>query len=120
MDRMRTLILLLYAGSLYAQSANQSGEWLITTNDLGSFSYLRADLKFEGDKVTGSSGALTYVGTLSNGRIELESKRADGTTVTKYSGSIAGDEMKGQATRAGTPLEWNAKRLKNKPASSQT
>jgi len=119
MHHMRILILLLTTTSLYAQSA-QSGEWLLTTTDAGLANYLRADLKFEGDKVSGSSGTLTYTGTLSNGRVELESKRADGSTVTKYSGTLTTNEMKGQAVRGGTPLEWTARRMKEKPAVPQT
>jgi amidase len=115
---------LLAIGSLYAQSAVassvQSGEWLITTNDLGAANYLRADLKFEGDKLSGRAGELTYQGTLSNGRIEFESKRADGSTVTKYSGTLTDGEMKGQATRGSTFLEWSARRIKDKPAAPQT
>jgi acetamidase/formamidase len=116
---MRILILLLATSSLYAQSA-QSGEWLITTTDMGLANYLRVDLKFEGDKVSGSSGTLTYTGTLSNGRVELESKRADGSTVTKYSGTLSANEMKGQAVRGGTALEWTGRRMKDKPAAPQT
>src|SRR4029434_4502202 len=118
---MRTLLVLLLAGgSLSAQSVVQSGEWLLTTNDLGALTYLRTELWFEGHKITGSATNLTYVGTLSNGRVEFESKRADGSTVTKYSGTAAGDEMKGQATRGATRLEWTARRIQDKPSTPHT
>ena len=78
---MRTLTFLLATGLVYAQS----GDWLLTTTEFGAPQYQRVDFKFEGDKITGRAGTLTYEGTLRDGRVAFESKRADGSTITKYS-----------------------------------
>ena len=117
---MRTLILLLAIGPLYAQPPAQSGDWLLTTVDLGAPNYLRVELKFEGEKITGRSGNITYEGTLKNGQVELVSKRADGSTITNYSGSLTAGEMKGKGTRGASPVEWSARTIKDKPATPQT
>jgi amidase len=117
---MRALILLLAIGSLYAQPPAQSGDWLLTAVDLGAPNYLRVELIFDGDKVTGRSGNTTYEGTLRNGQIELESKRPDGSTITKYSGNLSAGEMKGKGTRGTAQIDWNARQIKDKPATPRT
>jgi acetamidase/formamidase len=113
---MRVLAFLLATGLVYAQS----GDWLMTTTEFGAPQYQRVDFKFEGEKVTGRAANLAYEGTLRDGRIEFESKRPDGSTVTRYSGTSATGEMKGQATRGASTLEWTARRFKDKPATPQT
>src|SRR5438093_13744413 len=98
---MRILpLFLIVSGFLTSQSLPQSGDWLITTIELGAPAYLRAELTFQADKLTGHAGNINYEGTLRDGRVEFESKRADGTTITKYSGTLGAGEMKGQGTRA--------------------
>src|SRR5215831_9602148 len=91
---MRTLTFLLATGLVYAQS----GDWLLITTEFGAPQYQRIDLKFEGEKITGRAGTLTYEGTLRDGRVAFESKRADGSTITKYSGTFTPGEMQGQGT----------------------
>ena len=78
---MRALTFFFAAALLHAQS----GDWLLTTTEFGAPQYQRVDLKFDGEKITGRAGNLTYEGTLRDGRVAFESKRADGSTITKYS-----------------------------------
>lgn len=113
---MRTVCFLLAASLLSAQS----GEWLLTTVEFGAPQYQRIDFKFEGEKLTGRAGTLTYEGTLRNGRVELESKRADGSTITRYSGTAAAGEMQGQGTRNDSQVTFTGRRIKDKPASPTT
>jgi acetamidase/formamidase len=113
---MRTLTLLLASGLVYAQS----GDWLLTTTEFGAPQYQRIDFKFDGEKVTGRFGNTTYAGTLRDGRIEFESKRPDGSTITRYSGTSAAGEMKGQAMRGASTLEFTARRIKDTPPTPTT
>jgi acetamidase/formamidase len=113
-------------GLVYAQS----GDWLLTTTEFGAPQYQRIDFKFDGEKITGRAGTLTYEGTLRDGRVAFESKRADGSIITKYSGtftpcgvdrSAPGTcEMQGQGTRADSAVTFTARRFKDKPATPQT
>src|ERR1700746_2206053 len=113
---MRILTFLLATGMVYAQS----GDWLLTTTEFGAPQYQRIDFKFEGEKITGRAGTLTYEGTLHDGRVAFESKRADGSTITRYSGTYApcgADrsapgtcEMQGQGTRADSAVTFTARR----------
>src|SRR6202035_5960817 len=75
---MRAFTFLLATGLVYAQS----GDWLLTTTEFGAPQYQRIDFKFDGEKITGRAGNLTYEGTLRDGRVAFESKRADGSTIT--------------------------------------
>lgn len=113
---MRTLVFLFAATLLSAQS----GDWLLTTVEFGAPQYQRIDLKFDGEKLAGRAGNLTYQGTLRNGRVEFESKRADGSTITKYSGTATNGEMQGQGTRGDSPVTFTARRIKDKPSTPTT
>src|SRR5260370_17666830 len=97
---MRTLTFLLATGLVYAQS----GDWLLTTTEFGAPQYQRIDFKFDGEKITGHAGNLMYEGTLRDGRVAFESKRADGSTITKYSETLTSGEMQRQAPRPDSPL----------------
>ncbi len=113
---MRTLTFLLATGLVYAQS----GDWLLTTTEFGAPQYQRIDFKFDGEKITGRAGTLTYEGTLRDGRVAFESKRADGSTITRYSGTYVPGEMQGQGTRSDSAVTFTARRFKDKPATPQT
>src|SRR6478736_8792847 len=113
---MRTLTFLLATGLVYAQS----GDWLLTTTEFGAPQYQRVDFKFDGEKITGHAGNLTYEGTLRDGRVAFESKRADGSTITKYSGTFNPGEMQGQGTSTDSAVTFTARRFKDKPTISQT
>ena len=113
---MRTLTFLLATGLAYAQS----GEWLLTTTEFGAPQYQRIDLKVDGEKLTGRAGNLTYEGTLRGNQVTFESKRADGSTITKYSGTYAAGEMTGQGTRVDSQVTFTGRRIKDKPATPTT
>lgn len=113
---MRVLTFLFVTGLVCAQS----GEWLLTTTEFGAPQYQRIDFKFDGEKLTGRAGNLTYEGTLRDGRITFESKRADGSTITRYSGTFTPGEMQGQGTRADSAVTFTARRFKDKPATPLT
>jgi len=113
---MRAITLLLASGLVYAQS----GDWLLTTTEFGAPQYQRIDFKFDGEEITGRAGTLTYEGTLRDGRITFESKRADGSTITKYSGTFTTGEMQGQGTRGDSTVTFTGRRFKDKPATPQT
>jgi amidase len=112
---MRTLTFLLATGLVYAQS----GDWLLTTTEFGAPQYQRIDFKFEGEKIFGRAGNLTYEGTLRDGRVTFESKRADGSTITKYSGTFTPGGMEGHGTRTDSAVTFTARRFKDKPATPQ-
>src|ERR1700743_700381 len=109
---MRTLTFLLATGLVYAQS----GDWLLTTTEFGATQYQRIDFKVDGEKIPGRAGNLTYEGTLRDGRVAFESKRADGSTITKYSGTYVPGEMQGEGTRSDSTVTFTARRFKDKPA----
>src|SRR5262245_23475726 len=98
----------------------QSGEWLFIDTSLGAAQYARIELKFEGEKMSGKFGNLDVVGTVRNNRVEFETRRADGTVVTKRTGTLSGGEMKGEGSRDSSPLTWTARRFADKPAKPQT
>src|SRR5262245_21401439 len=98
----------------------QSGEWLFIDTSFGAAQYARIELKFEGEKVSGKFGNLDVVGTVRNNRVEFETRRADGTVVTKRTGTLSGGEMKGEGSRDSSPLTWTARRFADKPAKPQT
>jgi acetamidase/formamidase len=107
---------LLASGLLYAQS----GDWLFTLTEFGQPNYERAELKFDGDKITGRTGPLTLEGTVHNGRIEMEAKFSDGSLVGKVSGTIANGEIRGQGMRGPNPFDFLGRRIKDRPATPQT
>lgn len=113
---MRTLTFLLATGLVCAQS----GDWLLTTTEFGAPQHQRIDLKFDGERLTGRAGNLTYEGTLRGNQITFESKRADGSTITKYSGTYSPGEMTGQGTRADSQVTFTGRRIKDKPATPTT
>jgi acetamidase/formamidase len=113
---VRIFCFLFAAGLLAAQS----GEWLVTDTILGTPQYARAELKFEGEKITGRANNLTVEGTLRNGRVEFETRRPDGTTVTKRTGTLSGGEMNGQGARESTPFTWTARRIADRPPAPRT
>src|SRR5215510_13836541 len=82
----------------------QSGDWVFTDTTFGSAQYARMELKFEGEKISGQFGNLAVAGTLRNGRVEIETRQANGTVLTKRTGTLSGGEMKGEATRDSTPF----------------
>jgi amidase len=98
----------------------QSGDWVITDTTFGSAQYARMELKFDGEKIGGQSGNLAVQGTVRNGRVELETRRPDGSVVTKRTGTWSSGEMKGEGARDSTPLTWTARRIADKPATSKT
>jgi amidase len=98
----------------------QSGEWLFIDTTFGAAQYARIELKFDGEKITGKFGNLDVVGTMRSGRVELDTRRADGTVVTKRSGTLSGGEMKGEGTRDSLALTWTARRFADKPAAPRT
>ena len=113
---MRALTLFFASGLLYAQS----GDWLITLIEFGQPNYQRAELQFEGDRITGRSGPLTLEGTLRDGHVEFAAKRPDGTPAGNFSGTLTNGEIKGKGTRGQSPVEFTARRSKDRPAASQT
>src|SRR5262245_41933794 len=59
---MRTLTLFVFATGILSA---QSGDWLIISSDMGALNYLRAELTFQGDKITGRAGGnVTVEGTM--------------------------------------------------------
>jgi len=98
----------------------QSGEWLFTSIDLGVRSDNRIQFTFQGEKITGRMGNLTFEGTVRGGRVELEAKQASGALFGKYAGTYVAGEMKGDGNRAGTNITWIARRFQDKPAAPQT
>jgi len=106
--------------SLSLPAFAQSGEWMFIDTTFGAEQYARIELKFEGEKITGKFGNLDVAGTLRNDRVELETRRADGTVVTKRTGTLSGGEMRGDGTRDSSPLTWTARRFADKPAERQT
>src|SRR5215471_7543023 len=118
---MRRIICFLFVGLSCSLSAfSQSGEWLFIDTSFGAATYARIELKFNGEEITGKFGALDVVGIMRGGRVELETRRADGTVVTKRSGTVSGAEMKGEGTRDALPLTWTARRIIDKPAVPRT
>src|SRR5512138_2698365 len=113
---MRTLTFLLATGLVCAQS----GDWLLTTTEFGAPQHQRIDFKFDGEKLTGRAGNLTYEGTLRGNQITFESKRADGSTITKYSGTYSPGEMTGQGTRGDSQVTFTGRRIKDRPAAPTT
>src|SRR5215475_3556021 len=101
--------------SLSLPAFAQSGEWMFIDTTFGAEQYARIELKFEGEKITGKFGNLDVAGTLRNDRVELETRRADGTVVTKRTGTLSGGEMRGDGTRDSSPLTWTARRFADKP-----
>ena len=106
--------------SLSLPAFAQSGEWMFIDTSFGAEQYARIELKFEGEKITGKFGNLDVAGTLRNNRVEFETRRADGTVVTKRTGTLSGSEMKGEGTRDSAPLTWTARRFADRPAERQT
>src|SRR5215510_6525704 len=96
--------------SLSLSAFAQSGEWLLIDTSFGAEQYARIELKFEGEKITGKFGNLDVAGTLRNNRVEFETRRADGTVVTKRTGTLSGGEMRGEGSRDSSPLTWTARR----------
>src|SRR5262245_16268976 len=112
----RILTFLLLRGFLYAQS----GDWMFTLTEFGQPNYERAELKFDGDKITGHAGPLTFEGTVRRGQVEFEAKLGDGRLVGKVSGTLANDEIRGHGMRGQNPFDFLGHRLKDRPATSQT
>src|SRR6516165_3443017 len=98
----------------------QSGEWMFIDTLFGAETYARIELKFDGEKITGKFGNLDVSGTVRNSRMEFETRRADGTVVTKRTGTLSGGEMRGDGIRDSVPLTWTARRFADKPAERQT
>ena len=98
----------------------QSGDWLITATSFGAPQYLGVELKFDGERVTGRQGNITMEGTLRGGRIELEGKQPNGNVAGKLTGTLAGEEMKGEGTIGPNSVTWTARRIKDRPATPQT
>lgn len=114
---MRTLTFLLATGLVYAQS----GDWLLTLTEFGAPEYQRAELNFDGEKITGRAGNITLEGTVRAGRVELEGKQPTGTAAAKLTGVLANGEGKGDGVRPnGSSITWTARRIKDKPATPQT
>jgi acetamidase/formamidase len=113
---MRTLTFLLVSGLVYAQS----GDWLLTMTEFGTPQHQRAELTFNGEKITGRAGNITLEGTVRAGRVELEGKQPNGNVAGKLSGTLANGEMQGEGTRNNGTITWTARRFKEKPPTPQT
>jgi len=113
---MRTLTLLLASGLVYAQS----GDWLLTMTEFGTPQHQRAELTFNGEKITGRAGNITLEGTVRAGRVELEGKQPNGNVAGKLTGTLSNGEMHGEGTRNNGTINWTARRIKDKPATPQT
>lgn len=113
---MRALTFFFAAGLLYAQS----GDWLITLTEFGQPQYQRAELKFDGEKITGRTGPLTLEGTVRGGQVEMEAKLPNGAIAGKLSGTWTNGEIRGQGTRGTSPVQFTARLIPPRPAAQQT
>ena len=113
---MRALTLFLTTGLVYAQS----GDWLLTMTEFGAPQHQRAELTFNGEKITGRAGNITLEGTLRAGRVELEGKQPNGNVAGKLTGTLSNGEMHGEGTRNNGTITWTARRFKEKPPAPQT
>jgi hypothetical protein len=134
MNRLRTFVVLAAFGALIGNcrptpagraatfeddKPNPTGNWKWTA---GNNRETTLKLKLEGDKLTGAiigrNNNETKIedATFKDGEITFSVTRdRNGTkTVTKYSGKLSGDEIKGKISVEGRPdRDWNAKRAKD-------
>src|SRR5579864_3648449 len=113
---MRALTFFFATGLLYAQS----GDWLMTLTEFGQPQYQRAELKFDGEKITGRTGPLTLEGTVRGSQVEMEAKLPNGNIAGKLSGTLANGEIKGQGMRGPAPWNFAAPRTPARPATPKT
>ena len=110
-------LVLLGAGSIFAQKSSVAGEWDASFNTPGGPRELKLIFKVEGEKLTGtakrSAGEVPVAGTVKGDDITFSySVDYNGNQLTlTFTGKVKGDAMSGSVSFGGqADEEWSAKR----------
>ena len=127
--RVLALLLLTARAVAAAPPADLSGEWILTIFFYDNPLALRAELKADGGKITGTIGATRptpLTGTSDGDRVRLEFKDPWGT-LNRLEGRLEKGELSGTASFSGDspgltpPMPWRARRAAaDKPAAPRT
>jgi amidase len=102
-----------------------AGQWVMTTDVFGNPLHQTLTLKLEGTAVSGTlyDGDRTEIsGTLNGNVIRFATKEEHAGAPSEYEGTIAGDEMSGNARVFGDrpderlPVKWTARRMPPAPS----
>lgn len=126
-----TLLVILFAGLVSVAMANDKSDptgkwkWSVGGGGKGQARDVTVELKVEGDKLTGNmlgrNDQKTPIedGKFKDGEVSFKvtRERNNMKTVTKYSGKVDGDVIKGKMTserdgQEGQSRDWEAKRVK--------
>jgi amidase len=108
------LVLLLLVPAAFAQSADLSGDWILTITRFGQPDYLRWKLESKDGHYPGDLPGIQVDGTVKGSIIEFACSYKDNDETKqlgKMTGTIAGDQMQGNGNFDEDSFTWCAKRL---------
>ena len=110
--------LILLAMPLLASAADISGDWEFTILRFGDHTYIRANFKQEGEKLSGTANELRLAGTVIGDTVDFSATRPGGESFGTFHGTLQSGALSGDALWFGKEkVTWSAKRPAARPDS---
>lgn len=117
---MRILASFLLAAAT-ALAADISGDWEFTAKMMGDANYVRATLKVDGNKLSGTIDDMKVAGSIEGDKFNFTVSRPNGDVFGTFEGAVKGDRLAGTALIFKRDnVEWVAARPATPPATPRT
>src|SRR5439155_24182017 len=118
---MKKLSLLWMACAAVACAADIGGVWNFNLVSFGEeIAPAKAELKVDGNKLTGKLNELTIEGTVEGDVVKFAAIRPNGEKFATFEGRLTGDNLTGTAHRDKDDFQWIARRTQKPSAAPQT
>ena len=118
---MKKLSLLWMACAAVALAADIGGVWNFNLVSFGEeIAQAKAELKVDGNKLTGKLNELTIEGTAEGDVVKFAAIRPSGEKFATFEGRLTGDNLTGTAHRDKDDFQWIARRTQKPSAAPQT
>jgi amidase len=104
-----------------ALAADISGDWEFTAKIMGDTNYVRATLKVDANKLSGSIDDMKLAGSIEGDKLTFTATRPNGDVFGTFEGAVHGDQLAGTALiRKTDKVEWTGHRPATAPSAPRT